>query len=59
MQPTQHDSPVTNQPVSGKKTYHKPVVEIYGSLAEISETRTHSPTHVTDGSGPGWTPLST
>jgi hypothetical protein len=37
-----------------KKTYRKPCVQVYGTLAEITKTAAHHHSGGVDNFGPGW-----
>ena len=49
MEPKQNESLVTNQPMSGKRLYHKPMISVYGNLADVTKATSQPATHHTDG----------
>lgn len=49
MEPKQNGSTAPDQPVLRKKLYHKPVVSVYGNLAEVTKTVSNPVTHHMDG----------
>lgn len=60
MKPTDRQESPENRQTVEKKKYRKPIVQVYGSLAEGTKAASNPPTRHADGShGPGWTTLRT